>query len=102
MRSTPESYEVKNNLFLNENGENNLLSKAAGITVPTYMAGNFFWNCTAEKFWTGLITQEMATANGGAILSSDPVRDAANDDFTLVDALCLEPQRGHHLFRRYR
>ena len=94
VRSTPEIYEVKNNLFLNENGENNLLSKSTGVTVPTYMAGNFFWNCTAEKFWTGLITQEMATANGGAILSSDPVRDAANNDYTLVDALCLASNVG--------
>ena len=49
VRSTPESYILKNNLFLNENGENNLLSKASGITVPTAVANNYFYGCTAGK-----------------------------------------------------
>ena len=94
VRSTPESYVFKNNLFLNENGENNMLSKASGITVPTAVAGNFFYNCTAEKFWTGMINQEVALANGGVILSGDPVKDAANGDYTLVDALCMASNVG--------
>ncbi len=94
VRSTPDSYVVKNNLFLNENGENNLLSKAAGITVPTYMASNYFYNCTSANWWTGLINQEVATANGGVILAGDPVRDAATGDYTLVDALCLASNVG--------
>ena len=94
VRSTPESYVVKNNLFLNENGENNLLSKASGITVPTEMASNFFYNCTSEKWWTGLINQEVALANGGVILTNNPVRDAADGDYTLVDALALASNVG--------
>ena len=94
VRSTPDSYVLKNNLFLNENGDNNLLSKASGITVPTAVANNFFYNCVAEKFWTGLINQEVALANGGVILPSDPVKDAANGDYTLVDALCLSSNVG--------
>ena len=94
VRSTPESYVFKNNLFLNENGDNNLLSKASGITVPTAVANNFFYNCTAEKFWTGLINQEVALAGGGVILSGDPVKDAAAHDYTLVDALCLASNVG--------
>ena len=94
VRSTPESYVLKNNLFLNENGANNLLSKAAGVTVPTTVASNFFYNCTSEKFWTGLINQEVALANGGVILTADPVKDAANGDYTLVDALCLSSNVG--------
>ena len=94
VRSTPESYILKNNLFLNENGENNLLSKASGITVPTEVANNYFYGCTAEKFWTGLINQEVALANGGVILASDPVKDAAGHDYTLVDALCLASNVG--------
>jgi hypothetical protein len=85
---------LKNNLFLNENGDNNLLSKATGITVPTAVSGNFFYGCTAEKFWTGLINQEVALANGGVILPADPVKDAANGDYTLVDALCLASNVG--------
>ena len=94
VRSTPESYVFKNNLFLNENGENNALSKASGITVPTTVANNYFYNCVSEKFWTGLINQEVALANGGVILSADPVKDAANHDYTLVDALCLASNVG--------
>ena len=94
VRSTPDSYVFKNNLFLNENGDNNLLSKASGITVPTAVANNFFYNCVAEKFWTGLINQEVALANGGVILPADPVKDAANHDYTLVDALCLSSNVG--------
>ena len=94
VRSTPDSYVFKNNLFLNENGDNNLLSKASGITVPTQVANNFFYNCVAEKFWTGLINQEVALANGGVILPADPVKDAANGDYTLIDALCLASNVG--------
>lgn len=94
VRSTPASYVLRNNLFLNENGDNNLLSKASGITVPTDVGGNFFYNCTAEKFWTGLINQEVALAGGGVILANNPVKDAANLDYTLVDALCLASNVG--------
>ena len=94
VRSTPGSYVVKNNLFLNENGENNKLSKDAGITVPTEMASNYFYNCTAAAWWSGLINQEMATANGGVILTADPVKDSANGNYTLVDALCLSSNIG--------
>jgi len=94
VRSTPESYVVKNNLFLNENGDNCKLSKDTGITVPTSMTGNFFYGCTAEAFWTGLINQEVATAGGGVILSANPVKNAAGRDYTLVDALCLSSNVG--------
>ena len=94
VRSTPESYVFKNNLFLNENGDNCKLSKDAGITVPDQVAGNFFYNCTAEAFWTGLINQEVATANGGVVLVNNPVKDAENRDYTLVDALCLASNVG--------
>lgn len=94
VRSTPSTYTFKNNLFLNENGENNLLSKATGVTVPDQVASNFFYNCTSEKFFTGVITQEIATANGGVILANDPVMSAENNDYTLVDALCLASNVG--------
>ncbi|MBR1569714.1 MAG: DUF4957 domain-containing protein [Bacteroidales bacterium] len=94
VRSTPETYVFKNNLFLNENGSNNLLSKASGVTVPDQIAGNFFYNCTSEKFFTGVITEEIATSNGGVVLVNNPVKDAAALDYTLVDALCLASNVG--------
>ena len=76
---------MNNNLFLNENGENNLLCKSSGVTVPTAMGNNWFYNCTAAKFWTGLITQEIGTAGGG-ILDADPVKDAAAADYTITNS----------------
>ena len=94
VRSTPESYVFKNNLFLNENGDNCKLSKDSGVTVPDQVAGNFFYNCTAAAFWTGLVNEEVATANGGVVLANDPVKDAPNNDYTLVDALCLASNVG--------
>ncbi len=94
VRSTPATYTFKNNLFLNENGGNNLLSKASGVTVPDEVAGNFFYNCTSEKFFAGVITEEIATSNGGVILANNPVKDAENRDYTLVDALCLASNVG--------
>lgn len=94
VRSTPESYVFRNNLFLNETGSNNLLIKATGVTVPSVIANNFFYNCTASKFWTGLITEEAATANGGLVLSSAPCRNAAAGDYTLTDALVMSCAAG--------
>ncbi len=94
VRSTPLTYVFKNNLFLNENGTNNLLSKSSGVSVPDAIASNYFYNCTSEKFWTGLIDQEKATLNGGVILVNNPVKDAENHDYTLVDALCLSSNVG--------
>ena len=94
VRSTPESYVFKNNLFLNENGDNNKLSKDSGITVPNEVASNFFYNCVAEAFWTGLINLEVALANGGVILAKDPVEDASVHNYILVNPLCLASNVG--------
>ena len=95
VRSTPDSYVVKNNLFLNENGSNNRLSGTnAAIQIPSTVAGNYFYNCTAEAFWTGVITKEAALANGGVELAVNPVKDASTGDYTLVDALCLASNVG--------
>lgn len=92
VRAEGINFSVKRNLFLNENGENNLMAKA-GDQVPV-MSGNFYYNCTSEKFFAGAIDQATATGNGGVILSADPVKDAANGDYTLVDALCLSSNVG--------
>jgi len=93
VRSTPEVYNVKRNIFLNETGSNNLLTKV-GATIPSTIEGNFFYNCTSAKFWAGVITEEMAVANGGLILEADPCKDAANGDYTLTDALVMSCAAG--------
>ena len=92
VRAEGINFSVRRNLFLNENGENNLMAKA-GDQVPA-MAGNFYYNCTSEKVFAGAIDQATATGNGGVVLSADPVKDAANGDYTLVDALCLSSNVG--------
>lgn len=93
VRSTPEAYTVKRNIFINETGSNNLLTKT-GVSVPSVIEGNFFFNCTSAKFWAGVLTEEMATANGGLVLSADPCRNAAGGDYTLTDALVMSCAAG--------
>ncbi|MBQ9892705.1 MAG: DUF4957 domain-containing protein [Bacteroidales bacterium] len=86
VRSTPETYLVYNNLFLNETGSNTPLGKATGVTVPTF-SKNWYYNCTASNFWNDAFTQELGTANGG-VLEASPVADATSGDYTLTsDAL---------------
>lgn len=92
VRAEGINFSVRRNLFLNENGENNLMAKA-GDQVPA-MAGNFYYNCTSEKFFAGAIDQATAVANGGVVLATDPVRNAAEGDYTLIDAVCLSSNVG--------
>ena len=101
VRCTPEGYVFKNNLILNETGSTTKLSKDTGVTVPSTVANNFFFNCTSEAFWSGLVTEAIATANGGVVLPNpdggsgyEPVKDSANHDYTLVSALCLSSKVG--------
>ncbi len=66
---------------------------------PMTVAGNYFYNCedreekAAYSFWT-YFTKEAATAGGGAILPSDPCKDAANGDFTLVNGVVMNANAG--------
>lgn len=79
-----DQYVVNSNLFLNENGSNNKLSSSNTANNVPNMKNNWFYNCTAEAFWSGVITQEVATAGGG-ILEASPVADAAAGDYTLTN-----------------
>lgn len=45
-------------------------------------AANFFFNCTHN--WFDGIDQATSTANGGAVLSADPLPNAASGDFTVT------------------
>ena len=93
VRSTPVDYKIVGNLFLNQTAEsNNALSKTSGVQVP-YMAGNFFYNCI-DSFFGGLINKDVATGNNGVILTTDPVKDAANGDYTLTSALAMSCRVG--------
>ena len=49
------------------------------------IANNFYFN-VGETWFSGSFTQDMGIANGGAVLTESPVKDAANGDFTVTDA----------------
>ncbi|MCR5710290.1 MAG: DUF5123 domain-containing protein [Bacteroidales bacterium] len=95
------SYVVKDNFFYsilidedpeNANGFPKLRSKG-GIT-PYTMSNNYFFNCedreerAAYSFWS-FITKEESLAGGGAIVPSDPCKDAESGDFTLTNGVMM-------------
>jgi len=94
VRSTPSSYVVKNNLFAwsGDTAYDGVLAKT-GANVSGTLTSNFFYN-VADAFFAGAFTREAATANGGVVLSNCPVKDIANGDYTLTDALCLSSNIG--------
>ncbi len=94
------SYKVKNNIFYsilidtepsNANGYPKLRSKG-GIT-PDF-SNNYYYNCedreekAAYSFWA-YVSKEEGLAGGGAILASDPFKDADKYDFTLVNGVAM-------------
>lgn len=94
-------YKVENNFFYSilidpenlpshANGFPKL--KSGGGIVPSEIRNNYFYNCEETladySFWKNL-SKEDATAQGGAILPSDPCKDAANGDFTLTNAVMM-------------
>lgn len=66
--------------------------KSGGGLVPNVIRNNYFFNCEETladySFWKNL-SKEEATVQGGAILPSDPCKDAANLDFTLTNAVMM-------------
>ena len=67
------------------------------------MSGNFFYNNSNAAFFekvadgkehTDEFTQEVATADGGAVLSSDPCYDSGRSIFNVVNTTVLEAGAG--------
>ena len=94
-------YEVASNFFYsilidedpsNANGFPKLRSKG-GITPITF-SNNYYYNCedreerAAYSFWA-YVTKEESLADGGAIVPSDPCKDAASGDFTLTNGVMM-------------
>lgn len=94
VRATTASFKVMNNLFLNEfkEGSSTILSKTSGVMVPA-MNRNFFFNIDEAKFFSGLITEAIAT-EGGAKFTESPVKDAASGDYTLTNAVAISCRAG--------
>ncbi len=94
-------YRVENNFFysilidpdnLPSNANGYPKFKSGSGLVPSVIKNNYFFNCEETladySFWKNL-SKEDATAQGGAILPSDPCKDAANGDFTLTNAVMM-------------
>lgn len=95
VRAKTSSYVVSGNLFLNEvaEGKKVIFSKASGVMVPD-MRNNFYYNIDVDNFFSGVITEEIATDGNGVVLQSDPVKDSANGDYTLVSGLAMSCKVG--------
>ena len=95
VRASVPSYKVMNNLWLNEvaEGQKILFTKASGVAVPD-LANNFYYNIDEVNFFSGLVTREMGIAKNGTVLAEDPVKDAANYDYTLVSGLAISNKVG--------
>ncbi|MBE6233275.1 MAG: DUF4957 domain-containing protein [Bacteroidales bacterium] len=122
VRSTAGSglidYRIVNNLFYsilidetpsNENGYPKFISKSSSALKPNVISNNYFYNIEEREdkagysWWTVNCSREEGLAGGGAVLPADPCKDAANGDFTLVNAVamnsnigapCWNPMRG--------
>lgn len=95
VRRAVEDYVVANNLFMNLHFDQ---LAPSGCKIPE-MANNYFYNVVqydeadptveTHSIWCDNLTAEMATANGGVVLTVDPVKDSANGDYTLTYALAM-------------
>ena len=100
VRSTPNSYVVANNLFLNETGAEGtktLLAKTGATKAE--MSNNHFFNCDAANFWTGTYVQEEGTANGGSVLEADPCENSAEFKLTITNQALKDAKVGDPRWR---
>ena len=97
VRSEGLSYSAKRNLFLNMTASSNTFLVKSGAQIPE-LVGNFYYNVN-DGFKAGAFAAtETAEAKviPGVFLAetNNPVKDAVNGDYTLVDALCLSSNVG--------
>lgn len=98
---------VRNNIFAgmhraaeapsNAAGYPKLVSTNSASKIPTFKH-NYYYDLDHSEgfdFWTaGRITEEVATAGYGIVLSEDPFKNAASGDFTLTSALAASEKIG--------
>ncbi len=103
----PEAIVVNKNIFASMNrseetpGQGNgypkLVSTNAASHVPAFSA-NYYYDIVAEGeycWWTkDKVTAEQGLAGYGVVLTENPFKDAANGDFTLVNALAMSERIG--------
>lgn len=85
VRAMVENFTVSGNLYLNQpDGVKFSRSRTKDAIAPA-LSNNFYFN-VGENWFSGDITLEEGIANGGAVLTADPVANAAAGDFTVTDA----------------
>lgn len=103
VRAAAQTFTVSDNLFLNIEKQIFTHSGSDGVD-PKTMTRNFFYNCSNEKFFETLpdgaeertdeFTQDIATAGGGAVVSSDPCYNSGRSIFNVTNAAILEAGAG--------
>lgn len=103
VRAATQTFTVSDNLFLNIEKQIFTHSGTDGVD-PKTMTRNFFYNCQNEKFFETLpdgaeertdeFTQDIATAGGGAVISSDPCYNSGRSIFNVTNAAVLEAGSG--------
>ena len=103
VRAATQTFTVSDNLFLNIEKQIFTHSGTDGVD-PKTMTRNFFYNCQNEKFFETLpdgaeertdeFTQDIATAGGGAVVSSDPCYNSGRSIFNVTNAAILEAGAG--------
>ncbi len=102
-------YRIVNNLFYsilidtapeNAAGYPKFISKNSAALKPNVIANNYFYNIEEREdkadysWWTANCSREEGLAGGGAVLPADPCKDAANYDFTLINAVAMNSNIG--------
>ena len=102
-------YRIVNNLFYSilidqdpehANGYPKFISKNSAALKPNVIANNYYYNIeereerSAYSWWTVNCSREEGLACGGAVLPADPCKDAANGDYTLVNAVAMNSNIG--------
>ena len=102
-------YRIMNNMFYsilidtdpeNAAGYPRFISKNSAALKPNVIANNYFYNIeereerSAYSWWTVNCSREEGLAGGGAVLPADPFKDAANGDYTLVNAVAMNSNIG--------
>ena len=102
-------YRIMNNLFYSilidtapadPAGYPKFISKSGSALKPNVIANNYFYNIeereekAAYSWWTVNCSREEGLAGGGAVLPADPCKNAANGDYTLVNAVAMNSNIG--------
>ncbi|MCI2082058.1 MAG: DUF4957 domain-containing protein [Bacteroidales bacterium] len=91
IRSEVGTIDVENNLFMNQQ-DNLCFFRGKPEDLTPALKNNWFYNNGANWFAIldetnayNNVAEDEAIANGGGVLSADPVSDATNSDFTLTN-----------------